>query len=854
MDHRPEGKNFIDEIMESFSIEDILKDFRRSAAPAATAVQEEEDVRVYVPGEKTKNEVKYSGDYLSEEQRRFKAEREREIEEIELMPGLYDFGLEEKRRRRDYSSYRNAPQPSEEEIRAYIDSLTQEDIDRLSAESEPYEPRRFRERPEDFEPEIDSRFNIGKDVYRFNDQMRYDGQELDVSAEPDYVPPSAEGYNPSHWSSGEGEYREEEPAVTKKGRRRRGKKEKDSPAAYVQPRYSAEEEDFARSFRDYNGPEADYAPGGDYSEEYGEQLDQHSDFFPSSFKEYIFSMVTSLLFRFKGGKGVSMTMEEDDEELGQELSPAAASKYYGSFTRSMRLRLRISLAIEVLMLLITLGLGPGMLKSTQGASAACMGMQLCIMLLCLDVFTGGMLNMFQGRAGADSLCALSCIVTSIDALMSALGYATAHMPLCAASSLSLCGLMLSALLSTRGLRKAIRVPAIGKKNYAVTGEMGVRRGEVTLLKSQRPSAGFVRRTEEAAPDETYFGKVFLPSLALAVLLALIVAGAKKSFGEMVFIFSAILTPAAPVAAMLCFALPFFIGSMRIFPSGAAIAGWSGLSDIGTSKNLIVTDRDLFPEGSVELENVRIFADESANRVIAYAGTMVTAAGSAVSGCFGELMVKNGCSMCQVENFEFLAGGGMGGIIDGHRVLCGNSDLMRLMNIRIPSRLVDKNSVLLAIDGILYGIFSIKYTAQPQVRKALQRLMRSNRHPVFAIRDFNITPEMLHRVFDVATDGYDFPPYVERFAISDAQPSEDSKIAAVICREGLGPLTHMADTGRTMYLTVRANIIVTALSAALGMLAVFLKLMGQGFVSPGFILLFMALSTLPVIAMSVLMKS
>ena len=45
--------------------------------------------------------------------------------------------------------------------------------------------------------------------------------------------------------------------------------------------------------------------------------------------------------------------------------------------------------------------------------------------------------------------------------------------------------------------------------------------------------------------------------------------------------------------------------------------------------------------------------------------------------------------------------------------------------------------------------------------------------------------MLAKTFDIATDGYDFPPYVERFKISAAAPGEDSKIAAVVCREGPG---------------------------------------------------------------------
>ena len=107
--------------------------------------------------------------------------------------------------------------------------------------------------------------------------------------------------------------------------------------------------------------------------------------------------------------------------------------------------------------------------------------------------------------------------------------------------------------------------------------------------------------------------------------------------------------------------------------------------------------------------------------------------------------------------------------------------------------------------------------------------------MFAVRDFNVNPEMLHNTFDLATDGYDFPPYGERFAMSEPSP-EKSKIAAVICNEGLGPLKEVADVGRSMYLAVRFNLVIAVLAAVLGSVVVFVKLLTAGSVTIGFLLL------------------
>ena len=584
-------------------------------------------------------------------------------------------------------------------------------------------------------------------------------------------------------------------------------------------------------------------------------LDENGEF--PSFPQYVASLITGALYRLRGSGADpgSVTMDTEGEELGAELTPAAASKYYGSFVSSLRLRFRIGLGLLVLLAWISLGLPvSGMLRTVRVAAAMCLGIQLVIMLLNLDVITNAAINMVRLRFGADFLAVVACILTSFDALAVALdAFGSPHVPLCLLSSLSLMGVLYSSYLSARGLRKALRVPSIAKHCSAVTGEAAMKGKGITLLKTERPINGFVRRTEEEAPDETLFLRVSPLLLILCLFLAALVSAVRHAGGDFLYIFTALLTPAVPVSALLCFALPFFIGSNRIFYSGSALAGWSGLSDVGRSQNLIITDRDLFPEGSVEIDTVRIFADADPERILSYAGTMILASGSGIASCFAELMNRNGGSMRQVENFELLPGGGMKGIIDGSTVLCGSTELMRLMNVRIPYRLVDKTTVLLAVDGVLYGIFNMKYTGQPQVRKALVGLIRSTRHPVFAVRDFNVNPEMLRDIFDVATDGYDFPPYLERFKLSEAPEGSEAPVAAVICREGLGPLSLMADTGRGMYLATRFNLIVTLLAAVIGVFAVFLRFLNVGSVGVGFLLLFAIVWALPVAAASLFLK-
>ena len=640
-----------------------------------------------------------------------------------------------------------------------------------------------------------------------------------------------------------------------------------SPDEYAGDAPAGEEEDGPSG-----GGSADQADGGDDesaadaapkkrrgkkapSFDEGIPLDENGEF--PSFTQYVASLVTGTLFRLRGAPGEpgSVTMDTGEEELGPELSPADACRYYGSFVPSLRMRFRIGLALLAILAWISLGLPvSGMLRTVRVAAGMCLALQLTIMLLSLDVITNAAINLTRLRFGADSLAVLCCVLTSFDALAVALdAFGSPHMPLCLLSSLSLMGVLYASCISARGLRKALRVPSIARQSSSVRGEMMGKAKGLTLLKTARPITGFVRRLEEAALDETVFLRAAPALLLLCLLLAAIVAGAQHAGGDFLYIFTALLTPAVPVAALLCVALPFFIGSNRIFSCGAAVAGWSGLRDVGRSQNLIITDRELFPEGSVEIDKVRIFADADPERILSYVGTMILASGSGIAPCFAELMNRNGGTVRHADSYELLPGGGMKAIIDGSTILCGGTELMRLMNVRVPFRLVDNTTVLLAVDGVLYGIFNMKYTGQPQVRKALQGLIRSSRHPVFAIRDFNVNPEMLHEIFDIATDGYDFPPYLERFKLSEAPEGSEAPVSAVICREGLASLSQMADTGRGMYLATRFNLIVTLIAAVVGVFAVFIRFMNLGCVGIGFLLLFALLWALPVFAASLALK-
>ena len=665
----------------------------------------------------------------------------------------------------------------------------------------------------------------------------------------------------------------EEQETTEKEKKKKPFGKKKSEKTSYKPRYeekrkTEEENDDAHFTRftdknDNGGCLIDIVDEGDYPSDI-----EDKNYAPPTFREYLSSLVASFFYRIKGTRRgtTSATMQDEEEELGQEVEYKVAYAYYKAYCAPVRRRLKIAGLLLALMVYVSLGCPvPGMLAYLPVASAMCMAVQFTIMLLALDIVTNGILKIAHLRIGADSLAVIACLITSVDAAMVALGSSAGnHVPLCALSSLSLFGVMLSSYLSARALYLSARVPQISKNPNTIICSSGISGDGTTILRTERDATGFIRRCEEAAPDETLFTKLS-PFLLLGVfVLTIIVSLVTKNVYDVVYIFSALLAPAIPVTALLCFALPYCFGAVKLFKKGRAIAGWSGTSDIGQSSNLIVTDRDLFPEGTVEIGDIRIFEGADMDKVVSYACSIMMAAKNSMSSAFARKLVLNNIPTSHVSTLKYLSGGGMEAIIDGHVVLCGCSDLMRLMNVQIRTTKIDPTTVLLAIDGKLSGVFRMEYktdsarvkdaqkapeTRESKTRKALRELMESNRHPIFAVRDFCITPQMLSRTFNIATDGYDFPPFVERYKITNTKPDEDSKVSAVICNEGLDSVASVANVGKKMYNATTINMLVAVLSAVLGVLVVFFKMITTGSIGLGFILLYMLLTAIPVLAVS-----
>lgn len=541
--------------------------------------------------------------------------------------------------------------------------------------------------------------------------------------------------------------------------------------------------------------------------------------------------------------------EPEDIPETPELSPKNAAKYYAKRSKRMKRRLRISFILTAVLAWIAFGLP---LAGALGSSVALQSgvsliLTLVVMLLTVDIVTTGLRQLLDLAPGPEALALLSALLSCVDAALVLLGYGTA-LPFCAVGAAALTAALWGSRLSCRALMRTFRTAADSRSPSCIAADPGTDKIPRRLFRAERDDlSGLVRRSEgQDICRATYASAA--PIILLAALLLSIAASVGGNSGYFLHTFSALVSVGSSFAAFFGFSLPYSIAARRLRAAGAAIAGYAGCADIAKTRELIVTDGDLFPPGTMRFSAINILEGVPQQKVIIAASSLIFAANSGAAPLFEELCERRGCHVTAPREYSIHESGGLSGIVNAEHVDVGPARFMNLQGIRLPQNMTAKNAVCVAISGELVGVFIIDYTPFSSVQEALVSLLRGRFSPVFAVRDFNITPRMVHDLFKLPSTNFNFPAYRDRTRIS---PDPDRPIDAVVTRSGMLPFVEAAEAGRRLYANARASTILSLIGAAIGMVILFLLCRTGAFdtASVGNALMFMLLWSLPAVILS-----
>lgn len=566
-----------------------------------------------------------------------------------------------------------------------------------------------------------------------------------------------------------------------------------------------------------------YASGGeDYAQEAQERDRDYSSREPD-FKEKILAPILGLMAasaakREQRRRTADERRKTEATQLPPELRPDRAAGFYAAQAQSLRLRCFIATALTVVLVYLSYGLPAfGLLGASPSVrSLVCLILELAVMVVGLDIITNGLFSLFRGKPGAESLIAVSCVITAVDALIIAItGKLNVGMPFCAVSALSVVLALWGGYFSCKSFAISFDAAARPAEPSLVLSLSGIDGEGCVLAKAKRPVSGFVRTAETADSFENAYRYAAPILLAACLILSLFCFIASEKCTDLIHTLAASLAACASLSAVFGFAFLFWTLAKRLAVSGVAVAGYAGAAELGRLRRVMITDTDVFPLRTLSIADISMSEGARPEVVISCTGSVIAAAGLGIAPVFTELMRKNGCVMQRVEDFACHEGGGLIARVNGDQVYVGTSSFMQLMGIRLPKGYGGSNAVFTALNGSIAGIFSVNYKPVATVQRALVSLLRSKIDPLFAIRDFNITPMLIKQKFRLPTKSYDFPSFADRYRVSSKETEDKGMVAAMFSRGGLNAMAGLVTRGRKLYNSARAVLALSILGAVIG---------------------------------------
>ena len=476
------------------------------------------------------------------------------------------------------------------------------------------------------------------------------------------------------------------------------------------------------------------------------------------------------------------------------------------------------------------------------------GCLLLAVLLAMDVWQYAFRELRRQHVTCHLGTLLLALVVVAHCAVNAIRGQTEHAPFAATTAVLVWVELWAMLLDCETRREAFQLVNVGGEPPYVAS-----RTDAGVCKQKGRLSGFYRLTDQPDPARRWQWYLTPLLLSVATLLSAVICLKGQCMDRFLWVWSAHLTVALPLSLPLTAVLPLKRLQHRLTRGGSALAGYAGAPPLSRSRQLLVTENDLFPTGTVAFNGYKVYGEERI-RMLSYAAGMAQAAHSQLSPLFRQQLAAEGGFSARVDDLRFCEEGGVVGTIRGETVAMGSAYFMRKQKVALPHDLKLQTGVFLAIDGVLGAIFVIKYQPSRNVEWALRALHRARLRPVLAVRSGNVTPGLLKRKFGVDCRPV-YPNVSARLALSDVMEQQGTIPHAVIYREGLMPLTETVIGCRRLRSAARVGTWLCYLGAAVGLFLTYYLISAGSYatLSPLYMLGFLALWLLPTLLLSGLVK-
>lgn len=286
--------------------------------------------------------------------------------------------------------------------------------------------------------------------------------------------------------------------------------------------------------------------------------------------------------------------------------------------------------------------------------------------------------------------------------------------------------------------------------------------------------------------------------------------------------------------MLVTNIPLAKGSRKYMQQSAVMLGYSAVDKFADTNSILIDAVDLFPDGMVEIINIKPTKKTPIEDGIIYAASLCCQTESILRPTFYKMIKGKTEMLFPVESYIYEDGLGLSGWIQNKRVLFGNRALMEAHSIDgLPTAekeaqyIKDDTSLqYLSIGGSLAMIFVVKLKASVTIAKALKDCENQNLTVILRSVDSLLSITRIAELFGVAPNMFKLLPF-RHHSDYDACTSYIEKMSSPMIYSGhFSSLAMLLIGTKRLQKSAIVGVAIQTLSAVLGViLAVVLALVG-----------------------------
>ncbi len=474
------------------------------------------------------------------------------------------------------------------------------------------------------------------------------------------------------------------------------------------------------------------------------------------------------------------------------------------------------------------------------------------------VISVGLKKLFTMKADSDSLAAISMIFSLISGVALLADAQVVEMKLANVYiSVSIVGLLINTigkLLIVTRTERNFRYISGGYSKYAAMhiDDEDVASKFTKGALTDFPSLSTSRKTEfvtdfiknsYSADLTDSFCKIYVPIVTvISIIVGVITAflypvSITDTAGRIYYALSCAAGSMALCSAMgmmLVTNIPLAKGSKKYLQSSAVMLGYSAVDKFADTNSVLIDAVDLFPDGMVEIVNIKPVRKTPIEDGILYAASLCCQTESILRPAFYKTIKGKTEMLYPVESYIYEDGLGLSGWIENQRVLFGNRTLMESHSIEgLPtpekeaSYAKGDNIVYLSIGGALAMIYVVKLKASLSVSKALKDLDKQGITVILRSVDSLLSITKLSELFGVKPTIFKLLPF-RYHSDYDAQTSYVASMSSPMIYSGrFSSLAMLLCGTKRLQRSAAVGVTIQALASILGViLAVIFAIVGS----------------------------